>query len=177
MSQIHENQASSLPFTAGYKRYSKRHCNHCGTLIFLLLILIFMLSNHFSYAINVSESLSQKFWLIHLNAKPKRNDYILFRSPPNIGLEADATIIKQVAGIPGDEVLRRGRNFFINEEYIATAKSHSLAGDPLEPGFEGILKKGQYYVHSPHPDSFDSRYAAFGLVDSMQHLGVAYPLW
>ena len=67
--------------------------------------------------------------------------------------------------------------FYINDNYVATAKTHSLKGEPLTPSSEGVLGKGQYYVFTPHKDSFDSRYQKMGWVNQEQIIGVAYPLW
>ncbi len=143
----------------------------------LLIPLAWVLTDHFGYAINLSESLPQKVWIVHLHAMPKRGDYVVFRAPPQTGLDRNSTLIKQVRGVPGDVVTNLFGHFFINDEYIAQAKSHSLTGKPLIPGFEGRLKEGEYYVHSPHPDSFDSRYQAMGLIHTDTIRGVAYALW
>ncbi len=147
------------------------------TWIVLLIPLAWIFTNHFGYAINLSESLPQKVWIVHLHATPKRGDYVVFRSPPQTGLSRNSTLIKQVRGVPGDVVTNFFGHFFINDDYISKAKSHSLAGQPLIPGFEGRLKEGEYYVHSPHPDSFDSRYQAMGLIHADTIMGVAYALW
>jgi conjugal transfer pilin signal peptidase TrbI len=143
----------------------------------LLIPLAWILSNHFGIVINLSKSLPQKVWIIHLHKIPKRGDYVVFKAPPQTGLSPKITLLKQVRGVPGDVVQNLYGHFFINNEYIAQAKSHSLKGEPLEPGFEGRLKEGEYYVHSPHPDSFDSRYAAMGLIHGDTIVGVAYALW
>lgn len=108
---------------------------------------------------------------------PKRGDYIVFKAPPQTGMSPHHTLIKQVRGVPGDVVEKVCGYFFINEEPISKPKSYSRKGEGLEPGFEGTLKEGQYYVHSPHPDSFDSRYKAMGLIDAGTIVGVAYALW
>ncbi|MBP9728630.1 MAG: S26 family signal peptidase [Gammaproteobacteria bacterium] len=147
------------------------------TWIVLLIPLAWILTDHFGYAINLSESLPQKVWIVHLHKTPKRGDYIVFRAPLQTGLGHNSTLIKQVRGVPGDVVTNLFGHFFINDEYIAQAKSHSLTGKPLIPGFEGRLKEGEFYVHSPHPDSFDSRYKAMGLIHADTILGVAYALW
>ncbi len=145
--------------------------------VWLFIPLAWILSNHFGVAINLSESLPQKVWIVHLHKTPKRGDYLVFRAPPQTGLEQNSTLIKQVRGVSGDVVTNLFGHFFINDEYLGQAKSHSLTGKPLIPGFEGRLKEGEYYVHSPHPDSFDSRYQAMGLIHTDTIMGVAYALW
>ena len=143
----------------------------------LFIPLAFVLTTHFGIAINLSQSLPQKVWLIRFSKQPARGDYVLFKAPLSVGLGEKGTIIKQVIGMPGDEVLRIGRNFFINGAYVARAKTVSLEKEPLEPGPQGLLAEGQYYVWTPHKDSCDSRYAKMGWIGTDQLLGIAYALW
>lgn len=143
----------------------------------LLIPLAWMLTSHFGIAINLSESLPQKVWLIRFAATPARGDYVLFKAPLSLGLARDLSLIKQVMGMPGDEVLRLDRDFWINGAYVARAKAYALTGEALKPGPQGLLAEGQYYVWSPHQDSFDSRYAKMGWVARAQLLGVAYAIW
>ncbi|MBP6103523.1 MAG: S26 family signal peptidase [Gammaproteobacteria bacterium] len=152
---------------------------HIGTLwaCALPIVLAWVLSTHFGIAFNLSHSLPQKVWLIRLSQNPVRGDYVLFKAPFSVGLGENGTVIKQVIGVPGDEVLRIDRDFFINGSYVARAKAFSRQQEPLEPGPQGLLAEGQYYVWTPHKDSFDSRYAKMGWMDASQLLGVAYALW
>jgi conjugal transfer pilin signal peptidase TrbI len=143
----------------------------------LLIPIAWIASQHFGIAINLTTSFPQKIWLIRLNAIPRLGDYLLFKPPLSANVPEGTTVIKQVVGIPGDTVTRVEQDFFINGHYIAQAKRISKQGELLEPSSGGILKEGQYYVWSPHPDSFDSRYQKMGLVESHQLLGVAYALW
>jgi len=143
----------------------------------LLIPLAFWLGNHFAIVINQTESLPQKVWVMALDQKPKRNDFVAFKPPVNSGLPRNIILHKQVLGVSGDVVTLKGRDFYINENYVATAKTHSLQNEPLMLGPTGILKEGQYYVSTPHQDSFDSRYQKMGWINGDQLLGVLYPLW
>lgn len=143
----------------------------------LPIALAWVLTTHFGIAINLSHSLPQKVWLIRYSQNPKKGDYVLFKAPLSVGLGENGTVIKQVIGVPGDEIFRIGQDFFINRVYVARAKTVSLKQDPIEPGPQGLLAEGQYYVWTPHKDSFDSRYAKMGWIDASQLLGVAYALW
>jgi conjugal transfer pilin signal peptidase TrbI len=142
---------------------------------------LFWLPSHYQFYVNVSPSLPQKYWIVALQKKPKREDYVCFRAAPDIALQnafsQDVTMTKQVLGVVGDTVTREGRDFYINGQYIASAKTHSLKGEPLKVGLTGTLKTGQYYVSTPHKDSFDSRYEKMGWLEQSQIIGVAYPLW
>jgi type IV secretory pathway protease TraF len=57
------------------------------------------------------------------------------------------------------------------------AKTHGRDGTPLTAIKPQIIPVGWYFVANDHPDSFDSRYAAYGLVASSQILGKVVPLW
>ncbi len=142
-----------------------------------MIALLWFLTTHFGIAINLSQSLPHKVWLIRFSQNPARGDYVLFKAPSSVGLGENGTVIKQVIGVSGDEVLRINRDFFINGSYVASAKAFSLQEEPLEPGPQGLLAEGQYYVWTPHKDSFDSRYAKMGWISTSQLLGVAYALW
>ena len=142
-----------------------------------LIPLAWFLTQHFAIAINLSRSLPQKVWLVQLNKRPERGDYLLFKAPSHLGLDPKTTLIKQVKGLPGDRVQNLERHIYINGDYVCYAKQYSLTGQVLSEGFEGRLETGEYYVHSPHPNSLDSRYAAMGLIYDHQHIGVAYALW
>jgi conjugal transfer pilin signal peptidase TrbI len=143
----------------------------------LLIPIALCLTQHIGYSINLTGSLPQKFWLIVFNKQPKRGDYILFKASLKSEVPTGTLVIKQVLGVPHDPVSRKNQDFFINGQYIVTAKKHSLKGEPLKLGPTGILKAGQYYVVSFHPDSFDSRYEKMGWIDAKDIIGVAYPLW
>jgi len=147
---------------------------------FFIIVCCFVFS-HVKIAVNHTTSLPQKYWLILLGKTPKRGDYICFRPSSKMLLEENLppviTLTKQVVGMPGDNITLRLRDFYINGEYIATAKTHSLTGEPLNVGPTGILPEKHYFVFSPHPSSFDSRYEKMGWVERSQIIGVAYALW
>ena len=65
----------------------------------LLIPLAWILTDHFGVALNMSQSLPQKVWLVHLKQMPQRGDYVVFRAPLRTGLERGSTVIKQVKGI------------------------------------------------------------------------------
>ncbi len=143
----------------------------------LLIPLAFWLGNHFAIVINQTDSLPQKVWVMALDQKPKRYDYVAFRPSLKSGLPRNIILHKQVLGVPGDIISLKGRDFYINGHFVARAKTHSLKGEPLALGPTGTLKEGQHYVSTPHKDSFDSRYQKMGWIDSDELLGVLYPLW
>ncbi|MCP5152447.1 MAG: S26 family signal peptidase [Chromatiales bacterium] len=102
-----------------------------------------------------------------------RGDVIALRPPPNRFFPRPLGFLKVVRGVPGDVVTRDGRLFLVNGEPVGVAKSHAHNGEPLTPGPEGVIPPDHYFVWSPHPDSFDSRYADIGWIASDRILGRA----
>ena len=146
-----------------------------------LVAVVVLFYDIFCFAKNITPSLPQKYWLIAKGKTPKRGNYICFtlseETAKKNNLPSSIKFTKQVIGVEGDNITLKNRDFYINDKYVATAKTHSLKGEPLAPGLAGVLGKGQYYVFTPHKDSFDSRYQKMGWVNQEQIIGVAYPLW
>jgi conjugal transfer pilin signal peptidase TrbI len=154
-----------------------RHLKH-WTLVYLLAALAAAwFEVHFTVALNVTESLPVRVFLIHLGETPRRGDYVAFRWPGGGPYPAGVTFIKEIAGVSGDVVTRVERDYFVNGHAVGRAKPLSLQGLTLEPGPTGTLPNGAYYVRSPHPDSLDSRYGLTGWVLQAQIIGRAHALF
>ncbi len=148
------------------------------TLVYLLAALATIWFNaHYTVALNVSESLPVRFFLVHRGEIPKRGDYVAFHWLGGGPYPGGATFIKVVAGVPGDSVIQMDRDFYVNCRPTGLAKRMSRQGLALEPGPTGTLPAGNYYVHAPHPDSLDSRYALTGWVSQSQIIGRAHALF
>lgn len=81
-------------------------------------------------------------------------------------------MIKQVAGVVGDEICRKGTLISINGRPAASA----LAQDSLDrslPVWQGChtLKDSEVFLLNPHPRSLDGRY--FGMTETSDLDGVA----
>lgn len=87
----------------------------------------------------------------------------------------DWPLLKQIAGVSGDEICRQGNEIAINGVPVAQAKSVDSAGRAL-PVWTGCvrLNAGRLFLLTPHPDSLDGRY--FGAIDAGDLAGVARPL-
>jgi conjugal transfer pilin signal peptidase TrbI len=127
--------------------------------------------------INATTSLPNWAFVLHRTQTPQRGDIIFF-VPPESALLARHfgpelhSFGKIVVGAPGDRITTSDRTFLIDGRPVATAKTASRRGEPLALGPTGILPPGCYFVATPHPDSFDSRYAAIGWVCRPRILGV-----
>ena len=127
-------------------------------------------------AFNGSDSLPGLFYLVLVGQPSQRGQLVAFYPPHNRFYRDGMFFVKQVRGVGGDRVERRGAEFFINGQHLASAKPRSLKGLPLQPGPEGVLPDGFFWVWTPHPDSFDSRYADVGWIALDRVLGRAVRL-
>jgi conjugative transfer signal peptidase TraF len=87
----------------------------------------------------------------------------------------DWPLLKQIAGLPGDEICRNGREIVINNQPVAVAKDVDSNGRNL-PEWEGcrVLQSDEFFLMTPHPASLDSRY--FGPIKQTDLDGVVIPI-
>ena len=146
------------------------HLRRWGVAYLAILIAAALFKMNFVFGINSSTSLPHRLFLIHKGSQPARGQYVAFRWN-------GTTFVKILAGVPGDRVVRKERDFFVNGEFVGTAKTHGRSGAALEPAPAGVIPLGRYFVNAPHPDSLDSRYAPPGLIEQSQVVGRAYALF
>lgn len=131
------------------------------------------------HALLINATTSLPNWAFFVNRKqtPRRGDIIFFVPPASALLASHFgrerhPFGKIVVGAPGDRITTLNRTFLVGGVPVATAKTVSRRGVPLALGPTGVLPPGCYFVATPHPDSFDSRYAAIGWVCRPRILGV-----
>lgn len=146
------------------------HLRRWGIVYLATLIAAALFKMNFIFGINSSTSLPHRLFLIHKAKQPARGQYVAFRWN-------GTTFVKILAGVPGDSVMRKDRDFFVNGEFVGSAKTHALSGSSLEAAPAGVIPLGRYFVAAPHPDSLDSRYAPPGLIAQSQIIGRAYALF
>ena len=83
---------------------------------------------------------------------------------------------KRVIGMPGDVVAHDGSWVSVNGVRVAHMKPRSRDGEVLTPGPVGRIPDGCFYVGTPHPDGFDSRYAEIGFACRKAILGTGTPI-
>jgi conjugal transfer pilin signal peptidase TrbI len=152
-------------------------------LVMLVLVLVLLGRGvtdtlaRYRFGINETESLPNWAFITDVrDRKPVRGDLVTFVAPPNPYYPAGAEFVKRVAGVPGDRVEVRGREFLINGAPVGRAKERSRDGRPAELGPTGIIPRDHYFVVTPHVDSLDSRYAVIGWVSRSSIVGVAEPV-
>lgn len=121
--------------------------------------------------INTSESLPFYFFTSSKIKHVQRNMYVTIRHPL-----AKSKLAKQVVGIPGDLIRIEDGVIYISDKVYGKILTHSRSGSPMTPINEGLIPEGYFFVYATHPQSFDSRYAEFGLVSLDQLVEELCPL-
>ena len=139
---------------------------------------MFALAERYQLALNVTPSLPGHVYLIDRKDKtPVKDGLIAFRVQNAAPLPDNITVVKIVKGLPGDEITVIDRSVYVNGRFLAWAKPQAMSGEPLVAIPSQTIGKDSFYVYAPHPDSFDSRYAKLGLIDSRQIVGTARELF
>ncbi len=94
---------------------------------------------------------------------PDIGDVVLFDPPAEFG--AGVPYLKGVRGLPGARVaVWADRAVSVDGLVLGLAKVRARDGRPLEAIAPGTVPPGHYFLHGPHRDSHDSRYAEIGFV-------------
>ncbi len=141
------------------------------------MIILPWVFKHYGLGFNNTDSMPHRAYLIHKRKSPELGSYVVFSKETRGILLNDAQFVKQVAGTAGGMVRIGNTKLYINSKFRGELKAKTKNGKKLSPGYQGEIPEGFYFVWTPHPDSFDSRYAQMGLVHEDEIIGVAYPLW
>ena len=129
--------------------------------------------------VHVNASWSDGAWgylALPLLGEPALGDVVLFDPPEDLG--ASVPYLKAIRGLPGASVKVWGDGAVsVDGLVLGIAKTEARDGRPLAVIEPGRVPDGHYYLHAPHPDSHDSRYAEIGFVprDRIRALAVALP--
>ena len=136
---------------------------------------------HLPILFNWTPSLPYKVAVIEYGHRQalQRGDFIIYAFDGEAtqlypGLRAQP-FFKQIGGVPGDRVTIVGRQVFVNGRNVGTAKAATFDHHPLDPIAATVIPTGHYYVQGTHPDSFDSRYRASGMIRAGQVIGKVIP--
>lgn len=148
---------------------------------FLTTFGVYLFHQYFAVAWSITDSLPQRvFWVVKNQrnlADFRQGDYVYFNWQGGI-YPKGTPFTKMIVGLPGDTVVREGRDFFVNGKFAGTAKTRSRQGEPLEVNrFSGRIPPNYFWVYAPHRDSLDSRYEITGLIHSGQIMGKAHPVF
>ncbi|MCY4122127.1 MAG: S26 family signal peptidase [Acidobacteria bacterium] len=129
--------------------------------------------------VHVNASWSDGAWgylALPLAGEPGQGDVVLFDPPEGIG--ANVPYLKTVRGMPGARVqVGPARTVVVDGRVLGAAKARARDGRPLAAVAPGIVPPGHYFLHGPHRDSHDSRYAEIGFVPRgrIRALAIALP--
>ena len=128
------------------------------------------------FLINATQSLPNWAFIVERGTVPERGKLAFFavRRTPLIVAHFGANpqpFGKIVYGMPGDLVTRADDWVSVNGVRVAHVKKLSKRGEFLIPGPVGRVPTSCYFMASPHPDGFDSRYADIGWVCPNQIVG------
>ncbi len=168
-----ELRRRSAWLVAELKAHFKRYCVAYA----LAASLGIVVGQNYRVAPQLSESLPQSMFLIHLNEPVRVGQFVAYRPVPNEHFPAGVIFTKLVVGVSGDQITVDDRVVSLNGIPVGWAKERSKKWKALDPIAPGTVPVDHIYVLGLHRDSFDSRYAASGLIAASQVVGRAYPLW
>ena len=128
--------------------------------------------------VNRSNSLPQTLFLLDKTRAPTCSDYTAFDMPRSSRFYRGSRMIKHIRGCAGDTVSALGQQVLINGLPVGVAMTRSSNGRyVLEQIKPMVIPHGKVYLAASHPQSYDSRYASFGLREETELLGTARPLF
>jgi conjugal transfer pilin signal peptidase TrbI len=131
----------------------------------------------YAIALNRSSSLTGSIYLIKRDGVvPPKGEFVAVRPGITPVYQWDVMYVKILGGVPGDKVEEKNREYFVNGEKRAKAKRESRLGLPLQLGPIGVIPEGQYFIYTPSPDGYDSRYHDIGWLPAESVVGAAYVL-
>ncbi len=135
------------------------------------------ISSRYRFAINMTDSLPNWAFITDRdNHSPKKGELAAFYPPHNPYYPDGSIFMKRVLGVPGDRVEARGRDFYINGQFVGHAKEVSQTGRVAVMGPVGVLPPETYFLGSPHKDGYDSRYRDIGWIPAYRLVGVGTPV-
>lgn len=143
----------------------------------MLLLGLFFFSRHYMILRNFTPSLPYQYFVLEKGGAVVKGGFASFRWRGGFPYKAGDIVTKIVAGVPGDTITVKGREFFINGVSVGVAKPYGLAGQPLEMAQPGTLGPDEYYVYATNIDSLDSRYRLTGRIHKKEFIGSAHVLF
>lgn len=144
--------------------------------IFLMIFFqgVYHLKQNYALAISSTPSLPDTVFLIDKKNKHiNKNDYVSFYYPGEdfAVYKTGDEFVKIAKCIPGDQLHVVNKNYFCNDQLIATGLLKDSRGQDMSSfEFNGTVPQGKYFVIGTHKKSFDSRY--WGFVDQKEIIGL-----
>jgi conjugal transfer pilin signal peptidase TrbI len=133
---------------------------------------------HYRVAGNETASLPDTFFILSLDGAGQRHaplvrgGMVAFHAPLGVRhYPVGMVFVKRVVGLPGDAIGWQGDVVYVAGKRVGSAKPRNRFGEVMGRTPAGVIPAGHYFVATPHPDSYDSRYADIGLVSDAQVAG------
>lgn len=123
--------------------------------------------------INATDSLNGYIALTDLSAKPKLDDIVLFEAPENKFTSKGVPFMKIIVGVEGDTIMVKGDELYVGGKFRGIVKKFSNNGVDLFPIEDQVIPENMFFMWTPHPDSYDSRYKSIGLINEDSIFGVS----
>ncbi len=123
---------------------------------------------------NFSTSLPGSLYVTVRDRLPQPGDLVTYRWPGGFGYPQGSLFHKRVAGRAGDAISWQADRVSVAGVPLGRALARTRDARPLAPLAAATVSPGHYFVHTAHPQSFDSRYANHGLVSREQIVGTAW---
>ncbi len=130
----------------------------------------------YQFTWKATNSIEGHLFLLDKTSRPVKGELAGFWAPINPLYPKEMWFTKYIVGQEGDVVTHKGREVFINGKSYGIALDRASNGRPLPMSAEGVIPRGYYFMWTPHPRSFDSRYSFVGLVKDEQIRGRSFRL-
>ena len=124
-----------------------------------------------------SGSLPYRVMVLVKGSEYKKGDYVTVERHQPLYLQDEFRLTKKVAGMPGDRIVIINQELFVEKEFIGELHPKNSQGKKLTPLQIPVIPQGYIFLKGEHPDSYDSRYAEFGLVKTEHIVGRSWPLF
>ncbi len=148
-----------------------------GLLGGLLHLTIWICSPWFKLGFNISNSVDGFFFIIVKGKEISKGELMAFYPPPSSHIK-NIWFVKYAVGVAGEQVTWWNNKFFINGSLYGQAKNISSDGKTtLYKNRVSPIPQNHYFVWSPHPNSYDSRYQSIGMVPQKNVIGRAFRIF
>ncbi|NNM50692.1 MAG: type IV secretory pathway protease TraF-like protein [Pseudomonadales bacterium] len=129
-------------------------------------------------AFKLTPSIDGHVFLVFPGASPQRGDLVAFHAPANPYYPRELWWMKYLVGVPGDQIVHRGRKIWVAGVYRGTSQLRSQQDNrSLVMIADGVIPAHYQFVWGTHPRSLDSRYQIIGLIRDDQVMGRGFRLF
>jgi conjugative transfer signal peptidase TraF len=124
--------------------------------------------------LNETDSVPGRLFLVRKAVDVSKGDTIVMSWRGGGGYPAGTKMLKVIEGVEGEAVNVVGQEVYVADRFIGEALAVSPRGTQIKPIASQIIPAHHLFLKNPSQTSFDSRYAAFGLVSKDSVVGRAH---